>query len=274
MDGDGAPDLLAGSEEGAGVVACYSCASGAMLMRVDGMAPGERLGKTVRFAGDVDLDGVVDVLAGYPETNSGAGAGSGRAVLLSGATHEALWEKRGGHDHSYMGEGLAAMGDVNGDGFPDFAVGAWGHDSRDGVWQTGSVWVSGFHPFLAVKPQSLSVAAGGSLRFDVDFPVELAGKDYQLLLSLAGDGPTPLGGADVPLSPDTVFQRTAAHRYPAGALAPAGVLDAHGDALARIALPAGLRPALAGRTLHAAVVAWEAGQVLETSAARTVELTP
>lgn len=70
--------------------------------------------------GDLDADGIGDVALGLPD------AGSGRVVVLSGADGSTLWDL-GGEDiarDGALGESLASLPDIDGDGLADLAVGA------------------------------------------------------------------------------------------------------------------------------------------------------
>ncbi|MCC6409827.1 MAG: FG-GAP repeat protein [Planctomycetes bacterium] len=91
-----------------------------VVFSVDGAAH-DRLGTSVAELGDVDGDGVPEVLAGTPGYDF---TSLGGAKVLSGATGATLAAVVGPSTGSYMGFGNAvhALGDVDGDGAPDFAV--------------------------------------------------------------------------------------------------------------------------------------------------------
>src|SRR5206468_4489269 len=94
---------------------------------------GRQLGASVAFAGDVDGDGLDDFLLGAP---SGDLAPGGAAVLVFGRASfpPAIDLSRdlgslalllaSGRDGGAAGAAVAGVGDLNGDGFPDLAVGA------------------------------------------------------------------------------------------------------------------------------------------------------
>lgn len=92
-----------------------------------GEAAGDQFGWIARNIGDVDRDGVADVVTSAP-TNARGGAGAGTVYVYSGKTGRALWTATGGAG-AQLGIGVEAAGDVDGDGTPDVAAGAPGVDS-------------------------------------------------------------------------------------------------------------------------------------------------
>ena len=92
---------------------------------VEGNTVAARLGTAVAGVGDVNGDGFADVLIGAP----GAGPnGVGEVSLYlghpQGMSSTAFWMIDGDMAGSGFGGKLASAGDVNGDGFDDFIVGA------------------------------------------------------------------------------------------------------------------------------------------------------
>ena len=98
---------------------------------VQGAAADDRTGRTVAHAGDVNGDGVGDMIIGAPQSDAG-GAGSGAAWVVyggraSGALDlDALTADEGFQITDAAGTGLGArvagVGDVNDDGFADVAI--------------------------------------------------------------------------------------------------------------------------------------------------------
>jgi hypothetical protein len=82
----------------------------------------EAFGWSVASAGDVDADGFDDVVVGsYIEARAYVYLGSPQDIVLG-------WTSPPAQANSYYGFSVAGAGDVNGDGFGDFMVGAIEHD--------------------------------------------------------------------------------------------------------------------------------------------------
>jgi hypothetical protein len=88
---------------------------------------GASYGQAVSTAGDVNRDGYSDVLVGTKSYNNGA-SNEGAAFLFlgnAGAMSTAyVWYAEGGIAGAEYGATLDTAGDVNGDGYSDFIVGA------------------------------------------------------------------------------------------------------------------------------------------------------
>lgn len=121
VDHDGAEDFVTSAPTksiggaNAGRVYAYSSRSGKLLWSADGK-PGEQLGTGVESAGDVDGDGIQDVIAGAPY--------SGRTYVYSGKDGHVLFTLRAENDSDGFGQHVSTAGDVDHDGHADFIVGA------------------------------------------------------------------------------------------------------------------------------------------------------
>ena len=107
----------------------------------DGPASNAQFGWIARNIGDVDGDGVPDIVTSAPTTDTG-GRNAGRVYVYSTRTGTLLWSVDG-HAGDQLGTGVEAAGDTNRDGIPDVIASAPGagkayiYSGRDGrVLQT------------------------------------------------------------------------------------------------------------------------------------------
>jgi hypothetical protein len=114
----GEPDFSTATAADLGRLSIYSGRTGVLLRTHVGEA-GIQLGFSVAAADDVDGDGVGDYLAGAPGANGNAGG----VVMLSGATGTALWFFTSNFTGSFQGKSVSRIGDFDGDGVEDIAVG-------------------------------------------------------------------------------------------------------------------------------------------------------
>jgi len=108
-----------------------------------GRMPGDMLGSTVSEAGDVNGDGMIDVITGAVNANPD-GNQSGEAYIFRGGNYSGYSIAdsadvilRGTYPNGSFGFSINSLGDANADGFDDVAVGAPFADS-DG-YSTGEV---------------------------------------------------------------------------------------------------------------------------------------
>ncbi|MFO0985409.1 MAG: protein kinase [Planctomycetota bacterium] len=137
VDADGVPDVIVGapsyghapSNQGAPVLEYAKIFSGAALAN-ERVPPVLRVltngslhdayGLDVAGLGDVDGDGFADVFVGAREFNRMAGA----ALVYSGRDGSLLYQKDGDAERDGLGSDGAGLGDLDGDGYADFAIGA------------------------------------------------------------------------------------------------------------------------------------------------------
>ncbi|NBW41123.1 hypothetical protein EBR25_08985 [bacterium] len=133
INGDGHADIAAGAygdDNGytdSGSVQVYSGIDGTVLFTFNGEDSYKNFGKVVTSAGDINEDGIPDIMVGGEFHFTAIK----RVRVLSGADGATLYAFTADLI-SEFGNTLAGEGDVNADGLPDFMVGAW----RDGTTDT------------------------------------------------------------------------------------------------------------------------------------------
>lgn len=157
FDGDGRQDVaigvpMAGDAEEGAVYVYMNGASG--ISRTPGKTmvgslPGAHFGTSVQYARDVDGDGHGDLLiAARPDMSKASAPGA--SVYLFGGSPSGLqdvsaWKLAGLHGLGYRGTGpsyatvMAGIGDTDGDGFADVAIGA--PQEPNGLGGTGKVLI-------------------------------------------------------------------------------------------------------------------------------------
>jgi len=93
------------------------------LPALDGSVAGEHFGARLASAGDVDGDGVPDLIVGVPDGGS-AGVATGTVAVVSGDLQSTLLSLAGAAAGVDFGFAVAGGADLNHDGVPDLAVGA------------------------------------------------------------------------------------------------------------------------------------------------------
>ena len=156
VDGDGWPDLVIG----AALADPYGTRTGAAWLLLGpvsgtidlwdadgtwaGQDAGDQAGAALAAAGDVDGDGLADVLVGAPYLR-GDDLWAGGAWLVSGPAtghldlEDATARLRGRVGSDQAGASVAGAGDIDGDGFADVLVGAPGYDG--GGSGSGGAWL-------------------------------------------------------------------------------------------------------------------------------------
>ena len=189
INGDGIDDLLIGSRFGGGTGKSYLIygKSGANEITgsftldqadvvFDGISSGDEAGRVLSAAGDVNGDGIDDLIIGARNAHSNTGEaylvyGKSGASALSGTIDllNADATFTGINTGDRAGISVAAAGDVNNDGFDDLLIGA---SERNG--DTGEA-------YLIYGKGSVTVVAGD---FDGSGTVDQA--DYQLFITQYG----------------------------------------------------------------------------------------
>ncbi|ANM31706.1 hypothetical protein ABI59_22320 [Acidobacteria bacterium Mor1] len=182
VNGDGFGDLAAGRPEhdndqgsNAGSVSLISGIDGQVLCRMidPNGSNGDQLGSALAAVGDLTGDGIADLVAGTEFEDSGASNG-GAALVFSGADCAFVRKVTDpdAQNLDRLGSSIAGLGDLNGDGFEDFAAGAPLDDTAGGN-EAGSVTV-----FSGID---------GSVLFKLTDPDGLNGDQLGIAVASAGD---------------------------------------------------------------------------------------
>ncbi|MDY7076464.1 MAG: integrin alpha [Chloroflexota bacterium] len=191
VNGDGYTDVIVGAPDhdvlgsitltNAGQVCVYHGSStGLTTGSADWMATGDQggahFGAAASVAGDVNSDGYADVIVGAPDYSSGQ-PGEGAAFVYHGSPDGLVanpaWSSHPtDQENANFGISVSTVGDVNGDGHSDLAIGASGYDH--GQTDEGGAFVYHGSPAGLAAAPTWS-AAGKQDRALVGWAVSTAG---------------------------------------------------------------------------------------------------
>jgi uncharacterized delta-60 repeat protein len=154
IDKDGFDDIIVGSPQSnpivsgsdkpannAGSVIVYSGKTALPIpnLTFTGDAAGDQFGIAVAGAGDVDHDGVPDIIVGAHQADAVDPVSqkliknAGRALIYSGTSGTRLFDFYGESADDGLGISVAIIGDIDQDGYAEVIAGAWKADSHNAV---------------------------------------------------------------------------------------------------------------------------------------------
>lgn len=200
LNGDGWNDILVGAPSAqvgialrAGYIRVLSGLDGSTLREIKNTEAEAQFGWSVSWAGDLDGDGVPDILVGAPQASPGAQTNAGSVFVYSGISGILLYRLDGQNADDAFGYAVKTIGDVDGDGIPDFAVGA-PFASPAGLYQAGIIYIySGASGSLLYTIEGLEINAG--LGFSLGAIADINGDGVHDILVGAPDS-SPSGRTD------------------------------------------------------------------------------
>lgn len=173
VNGDGFDDLLVGmpgDDNGAantGAAYVYFGGSGGFNTVADWSFRATQVeahyGASVAGAGDVNGDGFADFLVGADLFDNGSTDEGAMFLYFGGTTVDTSADGtfEGNQNGGYLGGSVAGVGDINGDGYADFAAGGIGYDG--GATNSGVVFVYfGGNPFNSGIDATLTSSQAGA----------------------------------------------------------------------------------------------------------------
>ncbi len=172
VNGDGYIDVIIGAKGykntlwGEGRAYVFHGSAGGLSLdpdwTIDGKQAYANLSSATASAGDVNNDGFDDVIvsfANYDTLINNVGRSEIYFGSLSGLSTTPGWERNGTQLEGYFGSAVTSLGDVNQDGYADFAIGSSRYDN--GQTDEGAVFV--YMSKAQTTPRTLVVSAATGL---------------------------------------------------------------------------------------------------------------
>lgn len=155
LNGDQVPDFFVGAPQAtvsglslAGAVLACSGLDGTVLWQIDGQEQDARFGWAICALSDVTGDGISELAVGIPYSDHSGFTDCGTVKVYSGSSGSLVQDLTPlifGGDGLTAGFSLAAVGDVNGDGWEDLLIGGPSQSSWSGDGKvflvSGGTWV-------------------------------------------------------------------------------------------------------------------------------------
>jgi Ca2+-binding RTX toxin-like protein len=214
VNGDGLADLIVGAKAANGIIGrsyvvfgkidasainLAEVGNGIDGFAINGETEGDFSGVSVAAAGDINGDGLADLIVGA----DGYYAQTGRSYVVFGKSDGSVinladvssgiggFAINGEEWQDYSGNCVAAAGDVNGDGLADLIIGAWGSDPN------GSKSGRSYIIFGSTSGAFADTAVDHMGTEDADTLTDEASADHTLIGGAGNDSITGNGGADV-----------------------------------------------------------------------------
>ena len=167
---DGTPVLIEAAAPGSIDLSDIAAGTGGFVITGQ---PTENSGRSVSRAGDVNGDGLEDLLVSAHYGDPSAGTNAGRSYVVFGKTNNAAIDLsavasgsggfviNGQSAYDQSGRSVAAAGDVNGDGLADLLVGAFASDPAAGSLAGRSYLVFGKTSSTALDLSAVAAGTGG-----------------------------------------------------------------------------------------------------------------
>ena len=195
----GSTYVVFGKESGFSRTIELSELDGSDGFRIDGENRGDWSGYSVSSAGDINGDGYDDIIIGarHPDPNGpqsgssyivfGKEGGFNRTIELSELDGDDGFRLVGENAGDYSGSSVSSAGDINGDGYDDIIIGAWGADPNGS--SSGSSYIvfgkeSGFN--RAIELSELNGRDG--FRLDGENADDVSGVSVTSAGDFNGDG--------------------------------------------------------------------------------------
>jgi hypothetical protein len=175
VNGDGFSDIIIGArtytngqQAGGRVFVYYGSEMGLPGIpnwTASGDQEGDLFGISVSTAGDVNNDGYGDVIIGASLYDNGE-TDAGRVFIYHGSatglSNTPDWTAAGNQAHIFFGGSVATAGDVNGDGYSDVVIGAYGFDYEQGMQGQAFVYYGSANGLLSTPNWTAEGNQGGA----------------------------------------------------------------------------------------------------------------
>ncbi|MBK8382126.1 MAG: FG-GAP repeat protein [Ignavibacteria bacterium] len=138
------------------------------------------MGNSVSTAGDVNGDGFNDIAVGAPYNNAG-GSAAGRSYIYFGGTilnNTADVVLTGKVSSEFFGISVSSAGDVNGDGYSDVIVGAYGNNTLGSFAGRVYVYFGGINVDTVADVIMTGAASGDQFGISVSSAGDVNGDGY------------------------------------------------------------------------------------------------